>query len=80
MSKQAFQYGYIQKGNRYFWRVGDTTHFNQGFKSKNDCDEWINQVRDKYYFDWRVGFVVKFRLFDDPYYLVDRKGNEVKAF
>jgi hypothetical protein len=71
-------HGYEQKGNRYFWRIGAKTKFNQGFKSKDDCDEWINKVRDKYGFDWRVGFQVKFNQFDLPWTLVDSKGVEVK--
>lgn len=73
-------YGYSQKGNRYFWRIGAKTKFNQGFKSKDDCEEWINKVRDKYGFDWRAGFQIKFRQFDLPWTLVDRKGNEVKCW
>jgi hypothetical protein len=73
-------HGYIQKGNRYFWRIGAKTKFYQGFKSKDDCDKWINEVRDKYGFDWRVGFIVKFKKFDEPWTLVTRKGDEVKCW
>lgn len=73
-------HGYIQKGNRYFWKIGAKTKFNQGFKSKEDCDNWINEVREKYGFDWRVGFMVKFKKFDETWVLVTRKGDEVKCW
>lgn len=73
-------YGYLQKGNRYFWKIGANTNFQYGFKSKQDCDNWINEVRDRYLFDWRVGFMVKFRKFEQPFILVNRRGEEVKAF
>lgn len=73
-------YGYFQKGNRYFFKIGATTHFNMGFKSKNDCDKWIQEKRNQYGLDWRCGFMVKFVKFQTPFILVDRKGNEVKAF
>lgn len=71
-------HGYIQKGNRYFWKIGAETKFNQGFKSKRDCDKWVDEKRIEYGFEWRVGFMVKFKKFDQPWVLVDRKGNEVK--
>lgn len=73
-------YGYFQKGNRYFFKIGATTHFNMGFKSKNDCDKWINEKRNQYGLDWRCGFMIKFISFQNTFILVDRKGNEVKAF
>ena len=71
-------HGYIQKGNRYFWKIGAETKFNQGFKSKQDCENWINKKKDEYGLEWRVGFMVKFKKFDQPWVLVDRKGNDVK--
>ena len=73
-------HGYIQKGNRYFWQVGAATKFDQGFKSKEDCDNWINAKRESYGLDWRVGYMVKFKKFHYSWLLVDRKGNEVKCF
>lgn len=78
--KITSHYGYVQKGNRYFWKMGATTKFNQGFKSKKDCEDWINEKKDQYGFDWRFGFMVKFKKFDYLFVLVDRYGKEVKMF
>lgn len=41
-------FGYFQKGNRYFWRINNEIHFDQGFKSKNDCNSWIEEKRNQY--------------------------------
>lgn len=70
-------YGYKQKRNRYFWQTGPTTRFNQGFRSKQNCEDWINSRREQYGLDWRVGFMVKFKKFDHTFILVDRNGKEV---
>ena len=51
-----------------------------GFKSKEDCDKWIEEKRNQYGFEWRVGFMVKFKSEQNQWYLVNKKGNEVKVF
>lgn len=79
-SKTIGQYGYYQKGNRYHWQKNGEIKTEMGFKSKNQCDEWIEEKRYKYGFEWRVGFMVKFKCEAVQWYLVDKKGNEVKAF
>jgi hypothetical protein len=71
-------YGRFQKGNRYFFKIGDKIYFDQGFKSKKDCNEWIESVRDLYLFNFRIGFSISFRRFDNLFILVDRKGNMVR--
>lgn len=73
-------YGYYQKGNRYHWKINGEIKKEMGFKSKEDCDKWIGEKRNQYGFEWRVGFMVKFKSEQTQWYLVDKKGNEVKAF
>lgn len=80
MEKKIGKLAYIQKRNRYFWKNGATTKYNEGFRSKEECDIWINSKRDELLFDWRCGFMVKFRKLEHPLILVNRKGEEVKAF
>lgn len=72
-------HGYFQKGNRYFFKEGDIVH-KSGFKSKQDCEEWINLNREKYGLDWRAGFMIKFKTLPLPLILVDKNGKEVKCF
>jgi hypothetical protein len=78
MNKTLAPRGYIQKGNRYFLKWGATTKYNQGFRSKQDFCNWIDEKRDEYGFDWQAGALVKFKQFDQPFLLVDRSGKEVK--
>ena len=73
-------YGYYQKGNRYHWRINGEIKEEMGFKSKEDCDKWIEEKRNQYGFEWRVGFMVKFKSEQNQWYLVNKKGNEVKVF
>jgi hypothetical protein len=73
-------YGYYQKGNRYHWRINGEIKTEMGFKSKDDCDKWIEEKRNQYGFEWRVGFMVKFKSEQTQWYLVDKNGIEIKAF
>ena len=73
-------YGYYQKGNRYHWRINGKIKTKMGFKSKEDCDKWIEEKRNQYGLEWRVGFIVKFKSEQVEWYLVDKKEIEVKAF
>ena len=81
MDRVNGSHGFRQKGNRYFWKIGTMTMsiLNQGFRSKADCEEWIESKREKYGLDWRAGFLVKFKAFDTPWLLVSRNGSEVKV-
>jgi len=72
-------YGYFQKGNRYFFKDGSKIHSNMGFKSKKECEEWISLKSKSHGFDWRVGFTIKFRSLPRSLTLVDKKGTEVKV-
>ena len=73
-------YGYYQKGNRYHWRINGEIKDTMGFKSKEDCNKWIEEKGVQYGFEWRVGFMVKFKSEQTQWYLIDKKGNEVKTF
>ncbi len=73
-------YGYNQKGNRYHWRINGQIITSVGFKSKANCDEWIDEQIKEDNLDWRVGFMVKFKSEDCPWYLVNKNGEEIKAF
>lgn len=72
-------YGYIRKGNRFHWQIKNEIVSNQGFISKADCEKWLEEKRYEYGFEWRVGYMVKFKSQDHPWYLVDKKGKEVKG-
>lgn len=72
-------YGYYQKGNRYFWKIKNEIHLNMGFKSKRDCDLWIEDKRNQYGFEWRVGYMVKFKCEQVAWCLVDKNGSEVNS-
>lgn len=63
-----------EKGCRWFLRVGATTTFSKGFKSKKAASEWISSLG--YKLDWRVGYL--FRLKGSSYdcEIVDRRGNK----
>ena len=73
------EFGYIQKGNRYHWKINDEIIIQEGFKSKKEADVWIQEKK----FEWRSGYLVAF--FDDSrscsrwWTLVDKKGREVKT-
>jgi len=73
-------FGYYQKSNRYHWKINNEIKINMGFKSKNDCEEWIKEKYFIYGFEWRVGFMVKFKSEQTPWYLVDKNGTEIKTF
>jgi len=78
--KISGSYGYYQKGNKYHWRINNIIKMEMGFKSKKECDEWIEEKRTSYGFQWRVGFMVKFKSEQIQWYLVDKKDNEVKTY
>lgn len=71
------EFGYQTKGNRYFWRINDKIQ-KDGFKSKKECEEYINVCSSVFGLDYRVGYMVKFKSEDVPWYLVDKNNNEVK--
>lgn len=80
MSKEVkilSQYGYIQKGNRYFLRRGPKTWRSQGFKSKQDFEDWFNTQKEKYGLDWRGGYAFKWKSLDSILTVVDKHGNEI---
>lgn len=79
-SRTLGRYGYIQSGNRYHWRINGEIKTDMGFKSKKQCDEWIEEKRNSLGFEYRVGYMVKFKSEQTHWYLVDKKGNEVKSF
>lgn len=69
-------FGYVQKSNRYYWKVNGEIELNQGFKSRKQCNEWLETKRQS--IDWRVGFLVKFKGIANAWELVDRYGKIVK--
>lgn len=71
-------YGYYQKGNRYYWKVNETINTVMGFTSKNNCNNWIEEKKNQYGLDWRIGFTVKFKSEQIHWILVDKNGKEVK--
>jgi hypothetical protein len=77
---KANLFGYSQSRNRYHWKINDVIILNQGFRSKNDCDNWIQENRNRLGFDWRAGFMLKWKSQDQPWVLVNKKGEEVKCF
>ena len=80
VKKTTYPYGYIQKGNRYFWKSGPTTKYNQGFRSKKEVNEWIAQVHTQYGgIEWQNGFNIKFKLKQYPFELVNRLGEKVTS-
>jgi len=70
-------YGYYQKGNRYYWKVNETINTVMGFTSKNNCNNWIEEKKNQYGLDWRIGFTVKFKSEQIHWILVDKN---VRAF
>lgn len=77
--KVLSQYGFIQKGNRYFLKRGQRTWRSQGFKSKQDFEDWFNIQKNKYGLDWRAGYLFKWKSLDTPLTVVDKHGIELKT-
>ena len=71
-------FGYVQKSNRYYWKVNGEIELNQGFKSRKQCDDWLELKQEQSQIDWRVGFLVKFKGLSIAWELVDRYGKIVK--
>lgn len=64
---------------RYRLRVGPTTYYeNRGFQSRKQADTWIECLIERYGLDWRVGYQVKLRGMDQPFFIVDNSGAELK--
>jgi hypothetical protein len=70
------KFGYVQKSSRYFWKINEEIEMAQGFKSKKQCNEWLEIKYSD--IDWRVGFLVKFKGLSNAWELVDRYGKIVK--
>lgn len=71
-------YGYKQSGNRYYWKRGASKNFTQGFKSKQDAINWIEEERQSGNLDWTAGFTIKLKNQDIHWVLEDKFGNEIK--
>ena len=71
--------GYLnQKGNRYFIKIGASTNFNSGFKTKEQFESWIKEEFKKHGLDWRTGYSWKYRAFSKVFNLVDKYGKPPK--
>ena len=68
-------FGYVQKSNRYHWKVDGEIQRTQGFKSRKDCDKWLKETTHQV--DWRVDFLVKFKGLGTAWELVDKYGKKV---
>lgn len=76
-NKERCQYGYKQPYNRYFWKRGAAKNFTQGFKSKKDAVNWIEEERQKGNLDWTAGFTIKLKNQDIHWILEDKFGIEI---
>jgi hypothetical protein len=72
-------FGYVQRSNRYHWRVDGAINYSQGFKSRQNCEEWLKErsATNKHIVDWRVDFLVKFKGLGTAWELVDKYGKKV---
>lgn len=60
------------KGCRWFLRVGATTTFSKGFKSKATASQWISSLG--YKLDWRAGYIFRAKGSEYDCEIVDRRG------
>ena len=70
--------GYVQPGNRYFWKINDEVHFEAGFKSKEDFDNHYNEHWKRRDVEWRAANLVKFYGEPKHWTLVDKNGKHIK--
>lgn len=73
------EFGYEQKGNRYFWRVGAKTYYNVGFTSRSDAEFWLSEMQTRgKVIEWRAGWVLKW-VDTEIWMLVNRKGETART-
>lgn len=76
MSTEFFSYAEVPQQDKCKWfvRMGSTTKYNRGFRTKMQANDWINELGSRVI--WRTGYVVRLRGVDQDLAIVNRQ-NEV---